>query len=80
MLYAVIALAVLVALLAGGILFAFALFRYIGNMVLSGRPVLVTLPGSRPGETRSYAVSRRGWRRLNTPEGFKYLAREITIR
>lgn len=64
MTYAVIALAVLLLLAVGGLLFGLALLRYLTVTVLAGRPLLVTLPGNRPGTSVTYAVTKRGWKRV----------------
>lgn len=54
-----------VALLAlGGVGFLFLTIRAIIRRTLSGRPVMVTLPGNRPGTSVSYQVTARGWRRI----------------
>lgn len=61
---ALIILAVLLVFTAGGAFILFATIQYTIKRTLMGRPLLVTIPGNRPGTSTTYQVTSRGWRRV----------------
>lgn len=65
--WAVFGLVLLTAFMSGGVAWMIVLWRYTWIRSTAGRPMLVTLPGTRPGTSVTYAIRPDGvWKRLTS--------------
>lgn len=70
----IVGLVTLVAFLAGGVFFLALVIRVTWLRAETGRPIMVTVPGTRPGESTTYAVDPRGvWHRLSRKPGETFM-------